>query len=81
MSKIIIYDNKKLLIADLERTENRTRNYLHECANYKIPQIETQYEFAAIFRKYKIIHSISLKKQLKKIEKIMKYHKERKSNG
>lgn len=64
MSKIIIYDNKKVLIANLDRTEKR-----------KINDIEA--EHSAIFKDYKIIHSISLKKQLKKIEKIFKYHKEK----
>lgn len=66
MSKIIIYDNKNILIADLYRTETR-----------KDP-INTvfQTEHAAIFKEYKIIHSFSLKKQLKKIEKIFNYHKE-----
>lgn len=68
-SKIIIYDDKNILIADLIDTRKKEK--------YKGEYITT-YEYAAIFGDHKIIHSISLKKQLKKIEKIFKYHKERK---
>lgn len=65
MSKIIIYDNKNILIANLDRTE-------------KIKINEMEVEHSAIFKEYKILHSISLRKQLKKIEKIFKYHREKK---
>ncbi len=67
MSKIIIYDNKNILIADLDRTETIKK---------EDNMISTKY-FAAYFEKYRLIHSFSLKKQLKKIEKIFKYHKEK----
>lgn len=80
MSKIIIYDNKNILIADLDRTESKKERRDFEIANNidKAPVSIFESEYAAIFKKYKIIHSISLKKQLKKIEKIFKYHKEKK---
>ena len=68
MSKIIIYDNKNILIANLDRTETITENEKDIILNK---------HFAAYFTNYKIIHSISLKKQLKKIEKIFKYHQEK----
>lgn len=63
MSKIIIYDNKKILIANLDRTETKRK--------------DNKVEHMAIFKEYRILHSISLKKQLKKIEQIFKYHKEK----
>ncbi len=79
MSKIIIYDNKNILIADLDRTESRKKRHDFESANNesKEPVSIFEYEYRAIFKEYKLIHSISLKKQLKKIEKIFKYHKEK----
>lgn len=78
MSKIIIYDNKNILIADLDRTETRRKKQDFEVAKNKDKNPVSIFynEYAAIFKEYKIIHSISLKKQLKKIEKIFKYHKE-----
>lgn len=78
MSKIIIYDNKNILIADLDRTETKREHQEYQVANNinKAPVSVFHTEYAAIFKEYKIIHSISLKKQLKKIEKIFKYHKE-----
>lgn len=69
MSKIIIYDNKNILVADLDRTE------VKQDVNGTI----RKKEHVAIFKDYRIIKSISLKKQLKKIEKIFKYHKEKKN--
>lgn len=78
MSKIIIYDNKNILIADLDRTESKRERQNFDVANYKNPVTVSYSEYAAIFTEYKIIHSLSLKKQLKKIEKIFKYHKETK---
>lgn len=74
MSKIIIYDNKNILIANLDRTETKREPIEKLFRNYPTTTFET--EHAAIFKEYKIIHSFSLKKQLKKIEKIFKYHKE-----
>ena len=74
MSKIIIYDNKNILIADLDRTETKREPIEKILANS--PAITFEVEHAEIFKEYKIIHSFSLKKQLKKIEKIFKYHKE-----
>ncbi len=78
MSKIIIYDNKNILIADLDRTESKKGRQDFDVAGYKNPATVYHTEYAAIFTKYKIIHSFSLKKQLRKIEKIFKYHKETK---
>ena len=78
MSKIIIYDNKNILIADLNRTETRREPIEKLFKNYSATDFEL--EHAAIFKEYKIIHSFSLKKQLKKIEKIFKYHKEEGKN-
>lgn len=80
MSKIIIYDNKNILIADLDRTETRKDPINIESALLQKPTTVFQTEYAAIFKEYKIIHSFSLKKQLKKIENIFKYHKERGKN-
>lgn len=76
MSKIIIYDNKNILIANLDRTESKKEREDFDVAGYKNPATIYHNEYAAIFKEYKILHSISLKKQLKKIEKILKYHKE-----
>ena len=78
MSKIIIYDNKNILIADLDRTETKKERQNFDVANYKNQVTVFHSEYAAIFTEYKIIHSLSLKKQLKRIEKIFKYHKETK---
>ncbi|MCX4303789.1 MAG: hypothetical protein OSJ66_07285 [Clostridia bacterium] len=78
MSKIIIYDNKNILIADLDRTESKKERQDFNVAGYKNPVEVYHTEYAAIFTKYKLIHSFSLKKQLKRIEKIFKYHKEKK---
>lgn len=64
MAKVVIYDKEKILIAELERME-------------KIKNKSLQSEYIAKFKEYKILHSISLKKQLKQIEKIFKYHKEK----
>ncbi len=79
MSKIIIYDNKNILIANLKRTESKKEpinDYI--VANNKKPTTVFYNEYAAVFTEYKIIHSFSIKKQLKKIEKIFKHHKENK---
>ena len=78
MSKIIIYDDKKILIANLDRTETKKEREKLEVPGME--NITTVYrnEYAAIFTEYKLIHSFSLKKQLKKIEKIFKYHEEKK---
>ena len=76
MSKIIIYDNKNILIANLDRTESKKEREDFDVAGYKNPATIYHNEYAAIFKEYKILHSSSLKKQLKKIEKIFKYHKE-----
>lgn len=76
MSKIIIYDNKNILIANLDRTESKKEREDFDVAGYKNPATIYHNEYAAIFKEYKLLHSISLKKQLKKIEKIFKYHKE-----
>lgn len=74
MSKIIIYDNKNILIANLDKTETRKKKQ-----NKSNNKTNVYYnEYSAIFTKYKLIHSFSLKKQLKKIEKIIKFHKEEK---
>lgn len=79
MSKIIIYDNKNILIADLKRTESKKEPIAdYMVANNKKPTTVFHNEYAAVFTEYKIIHSFSLRKQLKKIEKIFKYHKEKK---
>ena len=78
MSKIIIYDNKNILIADLDRTETKREPIEKILANSSAITFEV--EHAAIFKEYKIIHSFSLKKQLRKIENIFKYHKERVKN-
>ena len=74
MAKLIIYDNKNILVADLDRTENRSegRNYTIAKDPGIEPVTKIEIEYAAIFKEYKLIHSISLKKQLKKIEKIVK---------
>ena len=74
MSKIIIYDNKNILIANLDRTESKKERKDFDVAGYKNPATVYHTEYAAIFTEYKIIHSLSLK-----IEKIFKYHKEKKN--
>lgn len=72
MSKIIIYDNKNILIAELEgKIEQET---IGEIITQK--QYIRQVRYTANFREYKLISSFSLQKQLKKIEKIFKFHKE-----
>lgn len=72
MSKIIIYDNKNILIANLEGRVEREKT--GEIITNKQHIIE--YKYTVNFREFKLISSISLKKQLRKIEKIFKYHKE-----
>lgn len=74
MSKIIIYDNKNILIANLDRIETKREQIEKLLINS--PETIIEKEYAAIFKEYKIIQSVSLKKQLRKIEKIFKYHKE-----
>ena len=81
MSKIIIYDNKNILIADLDRTESKKERQDFDVAGYKNPVEAYHNEYVAIFKEYKIIRSFSLKKQLKKIEKIFKYHKDKRKNS
>lgn len=76
MSKIIIYDNKNILIANLERTETK-KEPIDKLLQNK-PEIAFETEYAVIFKDYKIIHSFSLKKQLRKIENVFKYHREKK---
>lgn len=76
MSKIIIYDNKNILIANLERTETK-KEPIDKLLQNK-PEIAFETEYAAIFKDYKIIHSFSLKKQLRKIENVFKYNREKK---
>lgn len=74
MSKIIIYDNKNFLIAELqEKVEKETSLELTS----KYLEKNT---YTAKFSEFKLISSISLKKQLRKIEKIFKCHKERGNN-
>ena len=80
MSKIIIYDNKNILIADLVKTETKREREDFNAAGYKNLATSYHNKYSVIFTEYKIIHSFSLKKQLKKIEKIFKYHKEEKEN-
>lgn len=59
MSKIIIYDNKNILIADLERTETK-RDAIDKLVQNKFATtFETEY--VAIFKEYRIIQSVSLK--------------------
>lgn len=77
MSKIIIYDNKNFLIADLEGKVER--RLINEETIEKDYAVIKKYECIAKFGEFRIIHSISLKKQLKKIERIFKYHKEKKN--
>lgn len=58
MSKIIIFNNKDILIADLEgkiEEENKMK--------------------VAKFKDYKLLQSATVQKLLKKIEKVIKYHK------
>ena len=74
MSKIIIYDNKNILIAELQGKVERETSL--ELAS-KCLEKNT---YIARFSEYKLISSISLKKQLRKIENIFKYHKERGKN-
>lgn len=78
MSKIIIYDNKNILIANLDRTESKKERQDFDVAGYKNLATVYHTEYAAIFTEYKLVHSFSLRKQLKRIEKIFKYHKETK---
>lgn len=80
MSKIIIFDNEKILIAELDRTETKKEMDYSKTelglGNYNTEAVRNCH--SAIFYDFKVIYSISLKKQLKRIEKILKYHKEKK---
>lgn len=69
MSKIIIYNNRNILIANLNGEVKSNQEKINECV--------TKNNYTAHFSEFKMIHSISLRKQLKKIEKIFKYHKEK----
>lgn len=77
MSKIIIYDNEKMLIAELDRTNTKREVEYYESFNQNANKV-IKNEHSAIFYDFKVIHSKSLKKHLKKLEKILKYHKEKK---
>ncbi len=72
MSKIIIYDNKNFLIAEL-KGKVKKESSLELASKYL-----EKYTYTVRFSEFKLISSVSLKKQLKKIEKIFKYHKEEK---
>lgn len=76
MSKIIIYDNKNILIAELEGKIEQ--EIIGEIITQK--QYIRQVRYTANFREYKIISSFSLQKQLKKIENIFKYHRRKIKN-
>lgn len=71
MAKIIIYDDKNIMIAELKKTEKigKTANVSNEKVN-----IETMH--VAYFQDFKIVNSERIRKNLKKIEKNAKYHKE-----
>ncbi len=60
MSKIIIFNNKDILIATLD-------GKIEEKDKLKI----------AKFKEYKLIQSDTIQKLLRKIEKVIKYHKRR----
>lgn len=74
MSKIIIYDDKNFLIAELDGKVEKEVISDKKKFNYIIKN-----KYIATFSSYKLIHSYTLRKQLKKIEKIFKFHKEKKS--
>ena len=71
MAKIIIYDDKNIMIAKLEHTKKigKTAN-----ADNRKVNIETMH--VAYFKNFKIVNSGRIRKNLKKIEKHAKYHKE-----
>lgn len=77
MSKIIIYDNEKMLIAELERTDTKREVEYYRSFDQTTNEVIKK-EYSAIFYDFKVIHSNSLRKQLKKIEKILRFHKEKK---
>lgn len=77
MSKIIIYDNEKMLIAELDRTDTKREVEYYRSFDQTANKV-IKSEHSAIFYDFKVIHSNSLRKQLKKLEKILKYHKEKK---
>lgn len=64
MPKIIIWDNKNILIAELEG----------KIENSKSCKI-------AKFKKYKLLQSQTIRKQLKKIETVIKYLRKKKKEG
>lgn len=78
MSKIIIYDNKNILIANLDKTETKRKKHDLEIEGRRGIDLVYHNQYSAIFTEYKILHSVSLRKQLKKVEKILKYHREEK---
>lgn len=71
MSKIIIYDNKNFLIAELDGKVIK-----EAVLDEDKPQDIVENKYTARFSTYKLVHSNSLKREIKKIEKIFKYHKE-----
>ena len=74
MSKLVIYDDKNILIADLDKTDKRIVKSKKEIKGVPVNYIETIY--AAYFKDYKLISSQSAQKEIKKLEKRLKYHKE-----
>ncbi len=72
MSKIIIYDNKNILIAELDGKVVK-----EAVLDEDRPQDIVKNKYTARFNTYKLVHSNSLQREIKKIEKIFKYHKEK----
>lgn len=71
MSKIIIYDNKNILIAELEKTE--TKREIEELQGYQMKHKIIHTIHTATFKQYEIMNSNKpLRKWLRKIEKIFK---------
>lgn len=79
MSKVIIYDNKNILIADLDKTDKKIIKSKRAIKGVEVNYVETIY--AAYFKDYKLISSSSAQQELKKLEKRLKYHKEDKKDG
>ena len=79
MNKVIIFNDEDFLIGELEgKIETTSTWFDKENKTTKVfPDIPLR---TAHFRQYKLIKSKTIRKELKKIERAIKYHKERKVN-
>lgn len=72
MAKLIIYDEKNIMIAELNHVKK-----IGKTANIDGKSVKAEILHAAYFKNFEIVNSERIRKNLKKIEKNAKYHKKR----